>query len=199
MSYTLKEVDPRRRGPSYLRCRKKSIRRRKLTVDLVANHQLFIDFIRNRDKYSAGTMLSPKCHMIIDGEEITTPAKVMETLEDIMMTGSVIVKDAKLLCNGITFNSLDRDKTQVIEKKPTNEELAVIEEGEVEEHEQSRLTDTEKGLTGQPEIEGGSISAKSDCVDIVVAGLTTREMVTRYLLFRMVLTLMRMVLEKRMV
>ena len=171
VSYTLKEVDPPKKGSVLSEMSQKVDKEEKTyTVDLVANHQLFIDFIRNRDKYSAGTMLSPKCHMIIDGEEITTPAKVMETLEDIMMTGSVIVKDAKLLCNGITFNSLDRDKTQVIEKKPTNEELAVIEEGEVEEHEQSRLTDTEKGLTGQPEIEGGSISAKSDCDDIVVAG-----------------------------
>ena len=45
-------------------------------MDLVANHQLFIDFVRNRDTFSAGTLLSERCHMLIDGREIEGPEKV---------------------------------------------------------------------------------------------------------------------------
>ena len=49
---------------------------KKFAVDLVANHQLFIDFVRNRDTFSAGTLLSERCHMLIDGREIEGPEKV---------------------------------------------------------------------------------------------------------------------------
>ena len=88
VSYTLNEVDPPKKGSVLSEMSQKVDKEEKTyTVDLVANHQLFIDFIRNHDKYSAGTMLSPKCHMIVDGTEIRTPGKVMETLENIMMTG----------------------------------------------------------------------------------------------------------------
>jgi hypothetical protein len=81
--------------------------------DLVATHQLFIDFVRNRDAYSAGTLLSSRCRLM-DGREVKGPDAVMRVLEELMMQDgvAVVVKDAKALCSGATTNALDGDKAK---------------------------------------------------------------------------------------
>jgi hypothetical protein len=80
----------------------------------VFTSQLFIDFARNKDAYSASTLLGERIRLYLEGREIVGQEKVMEVLEALMIADDieVIIKDAQLLCNGVTTNSLDRDKSK---------------------------------------------------------------------------------------
>ena len=77
LSFSLKEVDPPKKGTTLTDISAKIEKEeKKFLCDLVANHQLFIDFVRNKDTFSAGTLLGDKCKLLLDGQEITGPEKV---------------------------------------------------------------------------------------------------------------------------
>lgn len=116
LSYTLKEVAPPKKGSVLSEMSQKVEKEeKKYDVDVVAMHQLFIDFLRNQDLASAATMLSPKCYLTMDGEKVEGQQEVMDSMCD-LSSGSVIMKDSQILCAGITLNSLDRDIAAIQER-----------------------------------------------------------------------------------